>query len=305
MGVGLSTAWNAFRHEHGAPLIFEIKSLGFQKVELSFNLTPGMVEAIAGLSKTHEIEVASVHNFCPIPEGLKREEALPDYFSLASCDETQRHTAISYTKRSIDTAAALGATAVVLHSGRVEIPDRTAELIHLYDTQGKDAQGFLKLRDSIRQERKLHSGAFFEKALISLDELNRYAEKRDISLGIETRYYYREIPSFEELGIILEKFSHSRIYYWHDTGHAEIREQLGFNRHREYLEAYHSRLIGVHLHDTSGFRDHLAPLKGELDFNWMLPYINNDAVIKIIEAHHPATAQDLVDCKRALETMLQ
>jgi hypothetical protein len=61
-------------------------------------------------------------------------------------------------------------------------------------------------------------------------------------------------------------------------------------------------MIGIHLHDVSGTEDHKAPTKGELDFMMFKPYINKDT-LKVIEAHHPAEAGDLLDGKKYLETI--
>ncbi|MCX5713619.1 MAG: TIM barrel protein [Candidatus Omnitrophica bacterium] len=300
---GLSTSWNAFRCPDAESLILEIKSLGFSQVELSFNLTARLVKEIEELVENGRIKVASVHNFCPIPPGIKRELALPDYYSLASKDEDRRKKAVKQTKVSIDTARRLGAQAVVLHCGRVEIEDLTRKLIKLYLDKGRSSPAFKALKSRAIKEREAAVGPFFENTLRSLEQLERYARLKHIRLGIETRFYFREIPSFAETGQILKRFSGSSVSYWHDTGHAQLMEDLGFSGHKDYLDAYGDRLLGMHLHDILDCQDHLAPLKGKLNFRMFKPFLLKDT-IRVIEAHYPAEAVDLQKARIFLERVL-
>ncbi len=84
IGFALSNSRDAFRYSKGLRSVQEIKSLGFDEVELGYNFTSLMFEEIADFVKKSFIRVASLHNFCPISPGLEREKALPDYYSLAS-----------------------------------------------------------------------------------------------------------------------------------------------------------------------------------------------------------------------------
>ncbi len=65
---------------------------------------------------------------------------------------------------------------------------------------------------------------------------------------------------FQELGS-------PNLVYWHDTGHAQIKENLGFIRHSLHLESMQANLAGFHIHDVKGAgRDHCAPGTGSVDF---------------------------------------
>lgn len=302
MRLSLSTSWNAHRYTNGFDLIKEIEETGFKNLELSFNLTKNIVEDLGSLIKEKNIGITSVHNYCPIPNNLKREKALPDCYSLASINEDERKLAIHYTKNTILTAKSFGAKVVVLHCGRVEIKDRFPELISLYNQGLKNSPEYIALQKRMISERQALIKKHFAKALLSLEELAEFAKKNEINIGIETRYYHREIPSFKEIGIILDTFKEN-IFYWHDTGHAEVHERLGFEKHKQFLDAYSERLIGVHLHDIRDTDDHLAPGQGSFDFSIIKPYLRENT-LKIIEAHTPATILEIIRAKELLEKIL-
>lgn len=302
MDLALSTSWAAFRYTDALKMLFEIQKLGFSAVELSFNLSASMVDAIVKAHSAESPRVVSVHNYCPFPEKFPRVSALPDCYSLASSSQEERLLAIAHTKKSIDTASLVGAKAVVLHCGRVEIPDHTRELIALFDSGAETSARFRELKDRIIEERRNSVRPFLDNTLKSLEVLEAYAGKKGIYLGLETRYYYREIPSLEETGSILDTFKGSHICYWHDTGHAQVMQNLGFARHLDYLDLYGDRLIGIHLHDVIGCLDHIAPSKGNLDFSIFKPYIKEDT-LGVIEAHYPATAQELLESKKYISDL--
>lgn len=300
MPLVFSTSWNAFRFDKAKDMLFEIKKLGFSDIELSFDLSVSMVSEIAQAFQKNGFNVRSVHNFCPFPEAFNRNEALPDCYSIASFSEEERRLAIRYAKRSIDTASILGAQVVVLHCGRVQMQDKTRELISLYDRGLKEMDNFRSIKGAFLRDRASISQPFFDHALRSLEELNKYAEARSINLGVENRFYYREIPSLEEIGVILEEFKSSRIFYWHDTGHARVMENLGFAGHNEYLNLYGKAMCGTHIHNVIGCQDHQAPVNGQIDFSGLKPYIKKET-LKVIEAHQPATPKDIKKSKELLE----
>ena len=288
----LSTVWNASRCVNGQTIVDQIAELGFKAIELNYTLDAHQVREIAQTAKQRHLIISSCHNYCPYPNVLSREAALPDAFSLSSLNEHERHRALAFTKETINTASRLKAKAVVLHCGRVEIEDKTRLLIELFNTEGNKTTTYQKTFQEAKKERSAKAKDFFEQILKSLEELLPYAQERQITLGIENRFYYREIPSFEECGVILDRFPDNTIAYWHDVGHAHILEQLGFAPEHAYLKHHHHRLFGIHLHDIQNLDDHQAALKGSFDFKKIQKFLT-PKTIKVLEIHQQASSEDI------------
>lgn len=286
----LSTAWNADRVPDGEKIAREIFELGFKKIELNFSLDRTMVEEIERFCRQQQIEITSLHNFCPTPEGIKRQDALPDCFSLSSIDEAERKKAVEYTKITIETAKKLSAKAVVLHCGRVEIKDQTRQLIGLASGGQRNSKAYQEILNDFILERNKNSTEYFNQILKSLKTLADYAQRSEIVLGIENRFYYREIPSLEEFQLIFDQFKNKPLAYWHDTGHSYIMEQLGLMPQGALLKNYGSRLYGIHLHNIKDLEDHQAPIEGDFDFHKIKSYIRPET-LKVIEAHSQATPE--------------
>lgn len=284
----LSSSWNARVSKDARSMIHEIKALGFKKVELNFTLTSGDIRDIISLKKTEGLEITGLHNFCPIPEGVTPDKASPDYYLLSSLDEAERRKALDSTKITIETAQKLDARFVVIHLGRVEVKDKTRALAAILH----DKRSYEKMKSSMIAERRKKARANLDKTILSIEELLDFAKKRNVILGIETRFYYYEIPSIDEFEVIFNHFKDKHIGYWHDAGHAQVFENLGFLKHADFLDRFSSRMVGMHIHDIAGIDDHRAPRQGNMDFSILKPYINKN-ILLVLEPHQPATGEQI------------
>jgi sugar phosphate isomerase/epimerase len=163
---------------------------------------------------------------------------------------------------------------------------------------------FRSLHEQAIRERAASSARYLANTLKSLEEINKHAAEAGLLLGVENRFYYREIPSFEEIGIILNRFKGSNIFYWHDTGHAAVMEFLGLGRQVDFLNCYGAGVIGMHLHDVLNGQDHLVPSRGELDFSQFKPYLKQNT-LKVMEAHQPSAAEELAKGREFLERIFR
>jgi len=299
----LSTAWNIKRHSHGEELVREIRHLKFEALELNVEVPEEMIPEIESFCRAGEIKVLSVHNFCPRIDSLPPGRSLLDAYLMTSENESERRQAIEYTKKTMVTAARLGAKAVVVHWGRVEIDGSSKPLYRLFREGKKDTEKFQKIKAEVIRKRKERAGNFIKIGIQSLEELDSFSRKRGIKIGLENRYFYEEMPSLEELEILGQYFSNGNIFYWHDTGHAQVMENLGLAKHEEFLQVGHHRMIGIHLHDIIGDSDHRAPGLGEIPFEMFRPYLRPETV-KVLELNSKISAKEVVNGLQFLQKIL-
>jgi sugar phosphate isomerase/epimerase len=92
-----------------------------------------------------------------------------------------------------------------------------------------------------------------------------------------------EIPFDSDFPALLEEFASPTVVYWHDFGHAQIKENLGIISHQMHLRSLQQRLGGVHIHDVEfPGRDHRPPGSGTVDFAALRPLVSPEA-IKVFE----------------------
>ncbi len=163
---------------------------------------------------------------------------------------------------------------------------------------------FLRLRERVRSRRARLERPYLENVVRSLRELAPSAEGLGVRLGLETRYHPWEIPSFPEIGELLDSVASPALGYWHDLGHAAVRETLGDEPALSYLERYGTRLIGMHIHDVVVTRDHKAPGEGEMDFSPYRPWLAAKGIHKVFEVHPGATPEEIIRGRILLENLV-
>ncbi len=274
-------------------LLLEIKNVGLNTIELGYKITVDELTEIKPLLAEMQIQVSSVHNFCPLPNDHPSPRHPSNYYRLTSLDETERKLAVLWTKEAVNTAVSTGAGVVVIHAGTVELPEDLAEgLFKMYKESDLGPGQFEKSRERFIAERKKARGPFMDALVKSLKDVMPYAQEKNIKIGLESRYYPTEIPNHDEIGELLDQFHYQGLWYWHDVGHAEVNERLGIYDHMACLKRYQDKLIGFHLHGVKIMKDHRAPFEGDFDIKKVYPFIRKHH-IKVIESHGSATAEQI------------
>jgi sugar phosphate isomerase/epimerase len=255
--------------------------LGFDYAELShgtrISLMPGILEAV----EAGEIRISSLHNFCPLPMGVNH--SAPNLYQFSSEQPREREMAHRYTVKTIEFAERVKAPIVVLHSGSIEMKNYTDKLLELASRGEKETAKYEKLCAELSERREAKKEPFVERTTELLKKLVPEAESRGIKLGIENRQALEELPIDSDYQFLFRELANESLVYWHDTGHAQIKENLGFIHHVLHLESLGDHLFGFHIHDVQyPGRDHCAPGSGTIDFSALRPMVKPNH-IKVFE----------------------
>ncbi len=262
-------------------MLAEIRSLGFEYAELSHGIRLGLLPGIIDAVEAGEIKITSLHNFCPLPMGVMH--AAPNLFKFTALDRRERENAWKHTLKTLDTAARVKAMLVVLHMGAVDMKDYTDRLIDLIEEGRRETPKYEKLLEEAVEKREARKEAHLEAAYSLLHALAEEASQRGLKLGIENREALEEIPFESDFHLFFREFTEPCIGYWHDTGHGQIKANLGVIHHAMHLGGLSDRLIGFHIHDVEfPGRDHLVPGTGSIDYAALKPYVKPEHV-KVLE----------------------
>jgi len=270
--ISFSTCWNSGRHTAGDEMLREIKDLGFSRVELGHGIRISLMPGIQKMFDAGEVEFTSLHNFCPLPVEIM--QASPDCYKFSAAYAKERERAIKQTFQTIDFAERLGAPFVVLHCGEIEMNPITDELIALAKKGEIFSREYVRLKVKAVQTREAAAPPYLERVKDSLKIIAEYAAKKDIRLGVEGRRGYEEIPTERELPLLLDEINSAHVGYWHDMGHIQIKENLGFLNHAEWLRAIGRRAFGCHMQDCIWpAQDHQPPFAGMVDLDTLVPLL--------------------------------
>lgn len=299
MRFSLSTNWNARRHRDGRELVDEILGLGFDAIEIGYHTTDELAEGILARIKAGDVAADSVHSTCPVPIGAP--QGYPELYLMTSPDEDERGMGRIMLLNTLKFAQKAGAKAVVLHAGRIQLRSRFflkacgRELFDIYRAEGDDAESprYLRALARFRQMRARALPAAMGRFCESLDKLLPAFEAAKVTLCLENLPSIEAFPDPDEMLELHKRYLTPSLAYWHDIGHGQVREFMGWEGHVETSKRLLPVTRGIHIHDAAPpDNDHLAIGQGAVDFP-ALRYYAADSVIKVFEPGPDVTAEAL------------
>lgn len=298
MIFALTTRWNAHRHTDGEALIEEILSMGFRHVELGYDTRIELIPGIQRMVKADAVRVDSLHNFCPVPMGVSR--AHPEIYTLADPDRRERENGVRHTANTIRMAAELGARAVVCHAGNVPMKRGTHQLLEMWEQGKQFTPAYEKARAILQEDREKVGRRSLEDLFTSLEQLLPLLQETKVRLALEILPTWEAIPTELEFEAIFRRFPGGEIAYWHDIGHSQIRQNLGFINMERWLERLQNHMAGMHLHDViPPGRDHVMPPRGSIDFARYTRFAKRD-ILRVIEPTTKTPREEILEAWRVL-----
>ncbi|PYJ74385.1 MAG: hypothetical protein DME72_03085 [Verrucomicrobia bacterium] len=276
--ISFSTCWNSGRHNAGDEMLREIKGeFGLDLIELGHGIRISLVPGIQKMFDAGEVRFSSLHNFCPLP--VEVLAALPDCYQFSAVYPQERGRAIKQTFQTIDFAARLGAPFVVLHLGAVKMQPITDLLVELAKDGEYLSRKYVRLKLRAVQKRERSAATYLQRVKDCLRRVIDYAASKNVRLGLENRRGYEEIPTEREFPALLDEMDSPQIGYWHDFGHAQIKENLAFLDHAEWLRRIAQRTLGCHVQDCVWpAQDHQPPFAGDVDLERLVPLLPSNCL---------------------------
>ncbi|MDX2110061.1 MAG: sugar phosphate isomerase/epimerase [Verrucomicrobiota bacterium] len=309
--LSLSSCCCSQRHQEGYAMIVEMVELGFKKVELSHGIRISLVPGVLKALQEKLVRVSSVHNFCPLPPGVFA--AAPNLYQPTGKDKRERDFWLKQTQKTIDFAVKVEAPVVVLHGGSVRFfwmnpatrLEKAVRAKLVQDEEAMDGAALALLSARTLEKVRKQSVVYRANLKASLLEIIPYAKERGIKLALENREDPCELPLDGDFGTLLAEIgAEDTLGYWHDTGHAQLKQAAEITRQETLLETNRLRHFGWHLHDVSvEGRDHQPIGTGLVDWNVLKPFMRKDQVL-VIELSPRLTPEQVLQSKQYMENLL-
>lgn len=286
--LALSTMYaQQARFDDGAAFARYAAEAGYAAIEISHSTREEKLQQILA---SGILPVTSVHQ--PAPWVRHHDGRGNSHVNLAATDEDERRAAVDYARLSIEWAGRIGADRLVVHLGQVsDVPEQFEEELSMrkmFDSGDMNSWQFEQWREAAITKRNAEAEPYVAAAKRSLQELVHAAEPHRVTIGLENRYHYHEIPHPHEYEQLLDGLALEEAGYWHDTGHAEVLHRLGFIDRHEWLGRNSHRIVGAHLHDVTGIGDHRAPGDGDVEWDYIVAGISGLARYTLeINQHQP------------------
>ncbi len=267
--LALSTSCYGGRLKTIEDQAFAAVAMGFRKLELGLLDSPVPLNGWADSHRETGIRIDSVvvGSLNPRSENMSGSR-------LGALDAEMRERALNCARTHLRVAQSLSAPIVVVRGCEVADAALGVEAqglgVELESASGDDREAVQeKIREFVqRVQRKGHRQV--EHFCRSLHTLAK--EFPETKIAIEPGMHFHDILGFEAVQWTLDDLNGAGLSYWHDVGRIHQRERAGLPGQGAWLEAFGSRMVGIHLQDAAAHEAEMPPGTGEVDFKLVADY---------------------------------
>ena len=290
MIVGLSTVFERSLHDRSA--------LPDAVIDLALRLEAGGLVLDSGLSKGLFAELSrrlavrrdvlpvwALECPCPVTRASRA--------ALSAVDRDEAEAAVGAAEETLARAGELGAGMVVLRLGEVAALRRDWPSVrHAFLCARLDADGRQRLVD----ERTVRVAPHLDSARRSVDRLTRVAERHGLVLGIRNPSKIIDLPSPDELALLLDDLAGAPVAPLFDTAAAHLDDAMGFQSLATVAAAWKSAPLAL-VADACGPVTGLVPGSGEID----LPSLGLAAFAQT--AFHPSSGLSEAELREGMRRL--
>ncbi len=256
-------------------------AMGFRRLELGLNDYPSDLSGWEDCRREAGVTVESV-----VVGSLKPKGQAYSGSQLGSADADLREMAINSTRRHIRVAQNLGAGVVVVRGCEVGSAKLDAESgvlgVELDEACADDLPAVQEKVGAFVAKVQKRGQKQIEHFCRSLHALRK--EFPETKIAIEPGLHFNDLLNFEAMQWVLDDLSGQGVGYWHDTSRVWQRGMAGLPGQGKWLEAFSSRMLGVHLQDATPEEADLPPGLGQVDFRMVGEYVPAE-VPHVVEVH--------------------
>lgn len=279
-------------------MLAEIRELGFHRAELGPGIRQELVPGILRAVEEKLVEISSVHNFCPLPRKILH--SAPNLFQPSARSRSERDLWLLHTRHTLEFAAQVGAPPVIMHSGSLSFRFRNPiPLLENPESLTEHA------REELLARLQQKAAKTYPRIHEAFESIASDALRHGLTLGIENRKEPYELPLDREYADFLTSLSSILpTAPWYDSGHGQIKENLGLLNIENHLATHSAQIIGWHLHDVDyRGREHRRLGSGSVDFSKIAPYIRPQQAI-VLELHPKLDTEEIVASRDFLLDLL-
>jgi sugar phosphate isomerase/epimerase len=276
--------------------IFAAVGMGFRRIELGLSEAPPEMDGLEDSQRETGVTIQSLIAGC-------RDKMNGSMASshLASLVPEARERAFHSLRRHVRLAKTWGADTVVVRGSKIEDQALKIEAAELEKRHAEDPGEPVIQEEIVAFVSKVArcSQAQIAQFCRSLHEV--WQEAPEMTFAIEPGRELDDVITFESLSWVLDDLDAQGVRYWHDVGRIHLREKLGLPAQGAWLDAYGSKMAGIHLQDAGGNEAEMPLGLGDVDFQLVAEYLPAEAerVLEIDPRHGRAellaSVQFLVD----------